>query len=183
MRIIAGTFKGRTLRGPTGAGVRPTSDSLRETLFNVLRDRVVDARVLDGFAGTGAVGLEALSRGAASATFIERDPRVVTLLEKNIAACGAGDRSTVVRDAFVGVGRRRRLAAAFGVVFIDPPYDIEDLEAAVLEAAGLVAPAGMVVVEHSRRREVTEAIGGLQRLRLLTAGDSALSFYGAPEPQ
>src|SRR5262245_14937471 len=88
MRIVAGTLKGRTLKGPTGPGLRPTSDGLRETLFNVLGDQVDGVRVLDGFAGTGAVGLEALSRGAATVTFVEKDRRALELIRRNIEACG-----------------------------------------------------------------------------------------------
>lgn len=180
MRIIAGAFKGRTLRGPTGPGVRPTSDSLRETLFNVIRDRVDGARFLDAFAGTGAVGLEALSRGAVEATFIERDPRVVSLLEKNVAACRVEAQVIVLKDQFAGVGRRHGLVGEFDIVFVDPPYDIEGIDRIILEAASFVVPTGLLIVEHGRKRNVTESAGVLERYRLLTAGDSALSFYGVP---
>src|SRR5213079_3568271 len=88
MRVISGSLKGRRLKAPTWDGLRPTSDKLRETLFNVLAPRIDGARVLDGFAGTGAVGIEALSRGAAQVTFVEKDPRAVALIEANLAACG-----------------------------------------------------------------------------------------------
>src|SRR5437879_10899565 len=88
MRIIAGTFKGRRLNAPTWPGLRPTSDKLRETIFNILAPRIAGARVLDGFAGTGALGIEALSRGAASVTFVERDRRAQELITDNLAHCG-----------------------------------------------------------------------------------------------
>src|SRR3954469_5733663 len=92
MRVIAGSFKGRRLKAPTWDGLRPTSDKLRETLFNILAPRIEGARVLDGYAGTGALGIEALSRGAAHVTFVERDPRAIALIEQNLAGCGvAGD--------------------------------------------------------------------------------------------
>jgi 16S rRNA (guanine966-N2)-methyltransferase len=177
MRIVAGRFKGRTLQGPTGPGLRPTSDGLRETIFNVLANRVVGTRFLDAFAGTGAVGLEALSRGAGHATFVERDRRAVSLLEQNVLLCGATSDSNIVRDDFVGVTGRHRRLGQFEIVFLDPPYDFDDLRSVLAEAAELVAPGGLVVLEHSRRRTLPEPIADLQRARLLKSGDSALAFY------
>jgi 16S rRNA (guanine(966)-N(2))-methyltransferase RsmD len=177
MRVVAGRFKGRVLQGPTGPGLRPTSDGLRETIFNVLADRVVAARFLDAFAGTGAVGLEALSRGASHATFVERDRRAVSLLEQNVLLCGATSDSNIVRDDFVGVSGRHRRLGQFEIVFLDPPYDFDNLLAVLDEAAALAAPGGLVVLEHSRRRSVPEATADLRRGRVLKAGDSALAFY------
>jgi 16S rRNA (guanine966-N2)-methyltransferase len=177
MRIVAGLFKGRTLRGPTGSGVRPTSDRLRETLFNVLAPRLAGARVLDGFAGTGAVGLEALSRGAAHATFVERDPRAVAVIRDNVDACRAGDVSTMVRGDLLRLDARDGPNGEFDLVFLDPPYEVADLEAIVAHASRWVAPGGVLVLEHSSRRVSAEAAGGLVRYRVLSAGDSALSFY------
>ena len=175
MRIIAGKYKGRRLEGPRGPGVRPTSDSLRETLFNVLGDRVEGARVLDAFAGTGAVGLEALSRGAAHVTFVERDRDTARLLEANVATCGAGEACMIVRGDFA------RTSGRFDLVWLDPPYEAPDLAAIVEQAATLVEPAGLVVVEHSRRRSPPSVVPGLARTRELVAGDSALSFYAPPQ--
>ena len=179
MRIITGQWKGRRLQAPAGQGTRPTSDRLRETLFNVLAD-VAGARVLDGFAGTGAIGLEALSRGAARATFIERDPRVIAVLNRNISACGAGNACAIIRDDFVRAARRADLHAAFELVVVDPPYDVADLTAIADAAAGALAPGGQLVVEHSRRRDSPAAAGDAVRTRVLVAGDSALSFYTRP---
>jgi 16S rRNA (guanine(966)-N(2))-methyltransferase RsmD len=166
------------LTAPRGTAVRPTSDSLRETLFNILRDRVAGARVLDGFAGTGALGLEALSRGAAHATFVERDRRALEALDANITACGAADACLVIRDEFVGAGARHALGP-FDLVLIDPPYDVASYEPVLLEAAAELAPGGIVVIEHSRRRATPEAGGHVRRQRVVTAGDSALAFYTA----
>jgi len=174
VRIIAGRLKGRRLTGPGGTGLRPTSDALRETLFNVLGD-LSGARVVDGFAGTGAVGLEALSRGAAHVTFIERDPGARRVLDANIARCDVGNACAIIRGDF---SRAASLAGgAFDLVFLDPPYERRDLEADVLLAAPLVAPGGRLVVEHSRRRATPERAGALARTRRLVAGDSAVSFY------
>lgn len=177
MRIIAGRFKGRRLTGPAGAGLRPTSDSLRETLFNVLGQTVSGARVLDGFAGTGALGLEAISRGARHVTFVERERRALGVLRRNVAACGAADACAIIRGDLLALAARRALDGRFDLVLLDPPYDSADLEAIVRAAAQLVAPAGRMVLEHSRRRPSPEAAGPLERTRVVRAGDSALSFY------
>jgi 16S rRNA (guanine966-N2)-methyltransferase len=177
MRIVAGRFRGRTLQGPDGPGVRPTSDSLRETLFNVLGSGAEGARVLDGFAGTGAVGLEALSRGASHATFVERDRRAIAVLRQNIAACRATSESRILCEAFVGLGSRHLDLGVFDLVFLDPPYEMGDADLVLAEAALLLAVDGIAVLEHSRRRTSPAEAGGLTRYRVLTAGDSALSFY------
>ncbi len=187
MRIVAGQLRGRTLDGPSWDGLRPTSDSLRETLFNVLGPKIVGLRILDAFAGTGAVGIEALSRGAAHVTFIERDPRAVALIEKNIAKLlGREDakiRCAVVRGDFMAPSpaNGRMAADRFDLVFLDPPYELSGLDEAVERAAGMAAPGGRVVVEHGTKRGVPPAAAGFAKYRTLTAGDSALSFYTAGE--
>jgi 16S rRNA (guanine966-N2)-methyltransferase len=178
MRIIAGSLKGRRLDAPTWPGLRPTSDKLRETLFNVLQGRLPGARVLDAFAGTGAVGIEALSRGAAHVTFVERDARARALIAANLARCGlraAGDGYTIERGSAEVV--LSRLEPVYDVVFLDPPYDEPDLAAAVTLGAGLLAQGGICVLEHASRRAAPEA-GGAPPGRRLVAGDSALAFYG-----
>ena len=106
MRMIAGTLKGRRLDAPSWDGLRPTSDKLRETLFNVLAPRIAEASFLDGYAGTGAVGIEALSRGAASVTFVERDPRAVALIESNLQRCAVSDRYAIIRARFADAAAR-----------------------------------------------------------------------------
>jgi 16S rRNA (guanine(966)-N(2))-methyltransferase RsmD len=180
MRIVAGRFRGRTLQGPTGAGVRPTSDGLRETLFNVIGDRVAGANVLDAFAGTGAVGLEALSRGADHATFVEQDRHATAVIRQNVASCGAGGLSKVVQGGMPAALARLADPSRFDVVFLDPPYDLDRLDELVMAASRALAPGGLLILEHSRRRETPESAGSLIRSRLLVAGDSALSFYVRP---
>lgn len=177
MRIIAGTYKGRTLKGPTGDGVRPTSDRLRETIFNILREDIAEAVVLDAFAGTGALGLEALSRGAARVTFVDRDPRALAVLRQNVQACGAGNACAIIRDEFIGLSARHGDLGRFTLALLDPPYDYRDLDAVLAEAGRLLAPTGTVVLEHSRRRDTPFQAGGLTRTRVVAAGDSALSLY------
>jgi 16S rRNA (guanine966-N2)-methyltransferase len=178
MRVIAGDLKGRRLDAPKWEGLRPTSDKLRETLFNVLAPRMAGARVVDGFAGTGALGIEALSRGAAHVTFVERDPRALGLITSNLARCGVpAERYAIIRGDFLSLAPARREGTRADLVLLDPPYDLNSLEEALASAGGLLEPAGLVVLEHARRRESPAAAGDLRRVRVLTSGDSALSFY------
>jgi 16S rRNA (guanine966-N2)-methyltransferase len=186
MRIIAGSLKGRRLQAPDWDGLRPTSDKLRETLFNILGATVDGARLLDGYAGTGAVGIEALSRGAREVTFVERDPRAAALIEQNLRRCGVTNGYVIIRAEFTRAARvqlTRHDAQAggdFDVIVLDPPY--EDAPDAALEAAApLAADGGVVVLEHARRLTPPERAGLLTRRRTVVSGDSALSFY-RPEP-
>lgn len=174
MRIIAGALKGRRLDAPTWPGLRPTSDKLRETLFNVLQGRLTGARVVDGYAGTGAVGVEALSRGASHVTFIERDARARALIAANLARCGVGGGYTIERGSVEDV--LSRLEPDYDVVFLDPPYDEADLEPAVTLGVGCLAADGICVLEHAARRE-PPPVHGTGPVRRLTSGDSALAFY------
>ena len=177
MRVIAGELKGRRLAAPKWEGLRPTSDKLRETLFNVIGARVEGARVMDAYAGTGAVGIEALSRGAAHVTFVERDRRALALIDENLRHCGLSDRYAIIRADLV----KRPLplsAASFEIAVLDPPYDESDLSAAVAAVDPFIAPNGLVVLEHSRRRPSAESVGRLVRTRTIVSGDSALTFYG-----
>ncbi|HEX5475367.1 MAG TPA: 16S rRNA (guanine(966)-N(2))-methyltransferase RsmD [Vicinamibacterales bacterium] len=174
MRIIAGQFKGRRLQTPTWDGLRPTSDRLRETLFNVLAPRIDAARVIDGYAGTGAIGIEALSRGAAQVTFVERDPRAVALIERNLAHVGLSERYAIIRAGFADAAARLGPA---GLVILDPPYGVGAARAALEAGAQTVAAGGLLVLEHARRDPVPETTAGLIRRRVVKAGDSALSFY------
>lgn len=180
MRIIAGALKGRKLEAPDWPGLRPTSDKLRETLFNVLAPRMEGARFLDGFAGTGAVGIEALSRGAAHVTFVERDPRAVRLIEKNIEGVGlAADRHAIIRADLAGA-IRRLAEQRFDIIFLDPPYGA-DWTGALAAIAALVGPETLLVIEHAKRAAAPEQSGMLTRARHLTSGDSALTFYRVAE--
>src|SRR5687767_13028952 len=135
MRVIAGRFKGRRLKTPTWDGLRPTSDKLRETLFNILAPRIEGARLLDGYAGTGAVGIEALSRGAAHVTFVDKDRRAVALIEDNLAICGVEAGYTIEgRDLIAALRRIGDTAfdsAAFDIAWLDPPYEITDISGAL----------------------------------------------------
>ena len=176
MRVIAGSLKGRRLKTPAWDGLRPTSDKLRETLFNILAPRVAGARVLDGFAGTGAIGIEALSRGAAHATFIERDRRAQALIAENLAHCGVANDAYVIIRASVGRALADLHAASFDIMIFDPPYD-EQVDAVLAAAAERLAPGGALVLEHARRRPSPERAGAVSRTREVASGDSALALY------
>ena len=176
MRIIAGTHKGRTLKTPKWEGLRPTSDKLRETLFNILAPRLAGARVLDVFAGTGAVALEALSRGAASATCIESDRRAVKLIEENAARCGEQNRCAIIRDNVERALQRAVPGGPFDIIVLDPPYDYDGLDDAVTNAGSQRAADGVVVLEHAAR-VTPPAPSGLALTRTVKSGDSALTFY------
>ena len=179
MRVIAGSLKGRRLKGPTWSGLRPTSDKLRETLFNVLAPQIAGARVLDAFAGTGALGIEAFSRGASTVTFIEGDRRAQALIAENLAHCGVATGCAIIRasvERALATLRSRSAFVPFDIVLLDPPYD-QLPEEILKDAEAAVAPAGVVVLEHARFRLPPESTGRLVRSRLLWSGDSALSIY------
>jgi 16S rRNA (guanine(966)-N(2))-methyltransferase RsmD len=180
MRIIAGTLKGRRLDTPAWTGLRPTSDKLRETIFNVLAPRVAGARVLDLFAGTGALGIEAISRGAAHVTFVDSDPRAERLVAGNLSRCGVRDGYAIIRASADRAARTLVAAGSsfvpFDIILLDPPYDRAPADA-LRGVEELLSAEGVAVLEHARRTASPEVIGGLSRTRLLTSGDSALSFY------
>lgn len=165
------------MQGPPVQGVRPTSDRLRETLFNLVDVETPGRRVLDGFAGTGANGLEALSRGAAHVTFVEQNPRAIAVIRRNVDACRATEACVIIRSDFIGLARQFRSQSPFDLVLLDPPYDYQDMDAALTESAQLLRAGGLVVLEHARRREVPAAVAGLELRRQVTAGDSQLAFY------
>ena len=179
MRVIAGALRGRRLQTPGWPGLRPTSDRLREALFDVLGERVTGAAVLDGFAGTGAIGLEALSRGAATVVFVERDRRAAALIAANLDRCRVRDRATIVTGPLPGALDGAAPGLPFDLILLDPPYAYPEaaLGAILSAAARRLAPGGRVVLERARRSAACGA-PELVQLRRLAAGDSVLVFYG-----
>jgi 16S rRNA (guanine(966)-N(2))-methyltransferase RsmD len=176
MRIIAGTNKGRTLKAPNWTGLRPTSDKLRGTLFNILQTRIAGSRVLDVFAGTGAIALEALSRGAAGATCIESDRRAAALIAENAALCRESERCAIIRDVATHALATPVPGGPFDIIVLDPPYDYVDLDAAVAGAGTQRAAGGIVVLEHAARVTPPQP-ASLTLTRTVVSGDSALTFY------
>ena len=182
MRIIAGAYKGRRLVTPHGEVTRPTADQVRIALMDTLMPWLPDARLLDLFAGAGGVGLEALSRGAAHVTFVERDARAVAALRDNVAALGVAHAARVVRDdvprALVAL---RRDDERFGIVFLDPPYEA-DLTTPTLAALGdgsVLAAGALVIAQHLTKRAPAEIAGMLRAFRTRRFGETTLTFFRA----
>lgn len=184
MRVIAGIYRSRVLKSLKGLALRPTSDRLRETLFNVLGPGIAGTRFLDLFAGTGAIGIEALSRGASEVVFVENHPPAAALIRRNLDSLDIHSGAAVLAvDALRGLEKlaaRNTEGAGFGFVFIDPPYAAAEEYARVLKFLGnadLVIHDGIVVAEHRRKFDLPESFGWLRRYRVLRQGDAALSFY------
>jgi 16S rRNA (guanine966-N2)-methyltransferase len=185
MRVIAGKFRSRSLKSLKGLALRPTSDRLRETLFNVLAERVADARFVDAFAGTGAVGIEALSRGAREVIFIENHVPAVALIRKNLQALGIQSLGSVLAlDTLRGLQRLvanpPAASSLVDIVYLDPPYAAaQDYRRvlAFLGAAPFLAQGSLVIAEHRSSVELPETFGNLSRVRVLRQGDATLSFY------
>jgi 16S rRNA (guanine966-N2)-methyltransferase len=185
MRVIAGKFRSRPLKSLAGHSLRPTSDRLRETLFNVLADRVPASRFVDAFAGTGAVGIEALSRGAREVIFIENHLPAVALIHQNLRSLGIPSGAKVFSlDALRGLRRiaaNRSAASSFvDIVFLDPPYAAEQDYRRVLGylgTASLLGTGSLAVAEHRSAVQLPESFGNLSRVRVLRQGDATLSFY------
>jgi 16S rRNA (guanine966-N2)-methyltransferase len=190
MRIIAGTFRSRHLQSLKGLALRPTSDKLRETLFNVLGELVVGSRFLDFFAGTGAVGIEALSRGASEAIFVEKHPPAVALIKRNLESLAIASGARVLPlDALKALDRLAGEPivshARNDILFLDPPYSEKSQYAEVLSflgAGNLLAEGGVVIAEHHRALDLPASSGKLERVRVLRQGDAALSFYRVRPP-
>lgn len=179
MRIIAGAFKGRRL-APVKGRIRPTAAKVREAVFSILGPAVVGAKVLDLFAGTGALGIEALSRGAAAAVFVEDHPESLKVLRRNLADLGLADRTTVwPLPVTTALKQLAGQGEPFGLAFLDPPYGGGAAVAALtgLAAPNLLAPGARVVVEHSRRESLPEACGALAQISVRRYGDTQVAFY------
>ena len=176
MRVIGGEFRSRVLKSFPGLDVRPTPDRLREALFNVLAPRIAGTTFADVYAGTGAVGIEALSRGASKAIFVEQSHAAVRVIRENLRELGIGTRAEVRQD------RATAMLSKIGadIVFLDPPYRLEREYELVLTLLGDNPPA-LVIAQHAPRLKLKENYGALHRTRVLRHGDNALSFYGQSE--
>jgi 16S rRNA (guanine966-N2)-methyltransferase len=179
MRIIAGTLKGRRL-APVQGRTRPTAAKVRESVFNILGDAVFGVRVLDLFAGTGALGIEALSRGAAEIVFVEDHPGALKVLRRNLEDLGLGDRTTVwPLPVMAALKKLAGRGESFDLAFLDPPYGGGAADAALraLASLNLCRPGAPVVVEHSRRQTLPAECGPLRRLQVRRYGDTQVAFY------
>jgi len=181
-RIIGGAGKGRRLKAAAGEATRPTGARVRQSLFDILAPIVPGCRFLDAFAGTGGVGLEALSRGAAKVVLVDRSASAVEAAQANARALAAagGEAQVFRQDARAAVGALGDQGQRFDVVFLDPPYDsdlYEPLLAHLGQEGSALAEGGLVVAEHFHKRPLPETIGALERTRQKRVGDHCLSFY------
>ena len=183
MRIIAGKYRGRRLKSPPSLETRPTSDRLRETLFNILAPRIKHARFLDLCAGSGAVGIEALSRDAAHGTFIDQSRPACALIETNLEMLNIEPKvfEVLVAEALEFLRRRvQKVSELFDIIYYDPPYAADHgvvLDYIAEHRKSLLREDGLVIVEHPRKQELSAEFGELRRYRELKQGDSCLSFY------
>lgn len=186
LRIIAGKFRGRNLKSPPSLEVRPTSDRLRETLFNVIAPRIAGVRFLDLCAGSGAVGIEALSRGAIHATFVDSSRALCALIKSNLELCRIQrSESEVIQSEAQDylrrfVSKQPDSGKPWDIVFYDPPYAANYLpiiETFAAHSSSLLTAKGLLIIEHHHKNNLPEETGRLKRYRVLKQGDSALSFY------
>jgi 16S rRNA (guanine966-N2)-methyltransferase len=183
MRVIAGTHRGRRLRGPEGTALRPTSDRVREALFSILGNRLPGSRVLDLYAGTGAIGIEALSRGSDQVTFVESRAASLTLLRQNVLDCRMGDLVIVqARTVQQFLSRPELWTGPYDIVFADPPYDATyELEDIFKKAPpALTTPDAWLVVEHASKMMLPPQLGLSSFTRRYAYGDTALSIFTFP---
>lgn len=175
MRIIAGTRRGKNLVSPEGTEVRPTTNMVKESVFNILQFGIEGRRFLDLFAGSGQMGLEALSRGAREAVFVDSSRDSVKVIEKNIAATGFGERCKVISADFAGYLRGER--GTFDVAFIDPPYHDGLLERALELTASKMAPGGVILCEHGSREQLPESAGAFVKHKVYRYGKTSVTAY------
>ncbi|MCF8110386.1 MAG: 16S rRNA (guanine(966)-N(2))-methyltransferase RsmD [Desulfobacteraceae bacterium] len=179
MRIIAGRFKGRRLYTPAGRQTRPTPGKVREAIFNICASAVPSACVADLFSGTGAMGIEALSRGARHAVFIDSDTKACRLIKNNLALCRAEDRAAVLcRDLLRGPGTLSGPNSIFNLVFMDPPYNRGALAPALenLLKSGTLAPGAVMVIEHAPTEPVPKSLPGLDVFDVRRYGKTLVTF-------
>ena len=181
MRVIAGSFRSRVLVAPKGRATRPTSDRLRETLFNILAPKVAGCRFVDLYAGTGAVGIEALSRGAGHVWLAENAVPALAAIRQNLAALKI-ERGFTLEERGVGA-LLGRLSGPVNLVYLDPPYEAEAEYSRTMDFLGSVrgqrvlAPGALVIAEHSSKIQLASRYGGLEHQRVVKQGDAALSFF------
>lgn len=181
MRIIAGKYKGRIIKAPHAGKVRPTSDMVRAALFSIIGARVNDAYVLDLFSGSGALGIEAISRGAKEVIFVENDKKTADVIKNNLAGLGIAEGFKIMAtDAGKAVCALKKGGSAFDIVLLDPPYhNLEGLKKILLDISGydILNPHGLVILEHFKKDVLEDKVGNLSRSRIACYGDALLSFY------
>ncbi len=180
MRVIAGLHRGRRLLGPKGQVIRPTSDRVKEALFSILGERILGARVLDLYAGTGSIGIEALSRGAAHVTFVEADRDALRLVQSNLRQCGLELSANICACQVSQFFRRgTQWSGPYDIVFCDPPYHLtaEFIHLAAGWPAGWLADHAILILEHGRKADIPAVLGPLSLVKRYDYGDTALTRF------
>lgn len=183
MRIVAGSARGRALKGPRSAAIRPTADRVRESVFNILGQWLEGQRVLDLYAGTGALGLEAISRGAAHAVLVDSGREAIELCRQNAQELGFEGQVTVMAMPVErALEALRRAGERFDTIFADPPYAAEVTARTLERVEPLLAPGGVCVMEHDKREVVPETVGRLGRTAARAFGDTRVAFFRFLDP-
>ncbi len=181
MRIIGGEYRGRILKMPKGVKIRPTQDRVREAMFNIIRAGVPEAKVLDLYAGSGAFGIEALSRGAYSAIFVDNNINCIRVIKSNLLVLGgsAGLSQVIKLDALTSISRFKKENKKFDIIFLDPPYhrDLARNCLIKIDACDILSQHGFTLCEHFKKDVMPERIGGLFSFKERKYGDTMLSFY------
>lgn len=179
MRVIAGEFKGKSLKAPRGSKIRPTSDRVKEAVFNVLADKISGSSFLELFAGSGSVGIEAISRGADRVFFVESDRLCLKAISANLEALGIKRAKTMLASADEAIEKLMALNERFDIVFLDPPYHQEKLKNCLLKLIGcdILKPHSIAVAEHSKREVLPQQLFTLKLILTKTYGGTAVSFY------
>lgn len=181
MRVIAGKAKGHILLAPKGLNTRPIPAMIKEALFSIWQTRIVGSRFLDLFAGSGSMGIEAMSRGARQVVFVEKDCKTCGIIRKNLAACKlTGGYEVYQDDVFKRIGWLKEKHYCFDIIYLDPPFTVEGIFLPVMEVLSdriLLAEDGIIVIRTRKETEMPDVIGALQRNRIKTYGISSLHFY------
>ncbi|SMB93558.1 16S rRNA (guanine(966)-N(2))-methyltransferase RsmD [Desulfonispora thiosulfatigenes DSM 11270] len=180
MRIIAGLCKGKNLKSLKGMNTRPTSDRVKEAVFSVLTNKIVDQKVLDLFGGTGNIGLEALSRGCSSVVFVEKNIKAMQIIKENVADCGFAEKVSYFNlDAFKAVSVLKENKQSFNLIYLDPPYNLEILDSLLetLVKSNILEPLAIIVVESSKNTQIAEKIENLEKVKENIYGDTKITYY------
>lgn len=181
LRVIAGIAKGKRLQAPTGMDTRPITDRIKESLFNILAEKIEGAYFLDLFAGSGSVGIEALSRGAEHVVFVDKGRKAAQVIQANLINCGfSNNHELFVMDAIKILQILEREGRQFDIIYVDPPFTnaaIFPLVMESLDAVGLLAPQGMMIIRSQRKMDMPERLQHLERYRMKEYGESTLHFY------
>ncbi|SHJ58635.1 16S rRNA (guanine(966)-N(2))-methyltransferase RsmD [Tepidibacter formicigenes] len=184
MRVISGSARGLKLKSPKGMDVRPTTDRVKESVFNIINNRLIDSFVLDIFSGTGSLGIEALSRGAQKCTFIDSSKESIKVIKENIEKARVNDKSEVIlSDAISAINKLGVRRDKFDIIFMDPPY-LKNLIEPVLEEISkknILEEDGIIIVEHDTKDELLEEINNLYKYREKKYGNTTISFFALEE--